>query len=105
VTGPVFTKEQLLQRLRRNARPILDCGVERLELFGSFARNEGRPGSDIDLLVEFRPGWKTYDNFLALSVLLEALLGHPVELVTRESLSPYLGPSILSEAEDVALRA
>jgi len=101
----IVNKQQLLQRLRASAGPIFACGVKRLELFGSFVRDEGGPESDVDFLVEFQPGQKTYDNFLALSALLEDLLGQPVELVTRESLSPYLGPSILSEAEDVALRA
>lgn len=105
VTASIVNKDQLLERLRGSARPILDCGVERLELFGSFVRDEGGPESDVDLLVEFRPGEKTYDNLMALSILLEELLGHSVELVTRESLSPYLGPSILSEAEDCALRS
>ena len=101
----IVKKDQLLECLRGSAGRILACGVERLELFGSFVRDQAGPGSDVDLLVEFRPGEKTYDNFLALSFLLEELLGHPVELVTREALSPYLGPKILSEAQDVALRA
>lgn len=101
----IASKAQLLERVRASAAQIRACGVQRLELFGSYVRDEGGPGSDVDFVVEFNPGDKTYDNFLALSTLLEELLGHPVELVTRESLSPYLGPSILSEAEDVALRA
>jgi len=105
MAAAVVNKHQLVKRLRESAGPILACGVERLELFGSFARDEGGPESDVDFLVRFRPGQKTYDNFLALSALLEELLGHSVELVTRESLSPYIAPSILSEAEDVALRA
>jgi predicted nucleotidyltransferase len=56
-------------------------------------------------LVEFEPGQKTYDHFIELSSLLEQHLGRRVELVTREALSPHLGPRILSEAEDVALGA
>lgn len=59
----------------------------------------------MDLLVEFQTGWKTYDNFLDLAELLEEILGRPVELLTRESLSPYIGLRILQEAEDVALGA
>jgi predicted nucleotidyltransferase len=105
MTRPIVSKAQILERLRASAEQIRACGVRRLELFGSFVRDEGGPGSDIDFVVDFNPDEKTYDNFLALSKLLEELLGHPVELVTRESLSPYLGPSILNEAEDVALRA
>jgi predicted nucleotidyltransferase len=80
---------------------IRALGVARLALFGSVLRNEARPDSDVDVLVEFVPGAKTYDHFLALSELLEQRLGRPVELVTTEALSPYIGPRILAEAQDV----
>jgi predicted nucleotidyltransferase len=73
-------------------------------LFGSVVRGEATPDSDVDLLVEFAPGEKTYDRFMALSDLLERLLGHRVELVTVEALSPFIGPHIQAEAADV-LRA
>ena len=84
---------------------ITSLGVRRLALFGSVVRNEARPDSDVDVLVEFDPARKTFDNFLALSELLERLLDHRVELVTTEALSPYIGPHILSEAEDVVRAA
>jgi uncharacterized protein len=70
-------------------------------LFGSVVRDQARLDSDVDLLVQFAPGAKTYSHFLALAELLEARLGHRVELVTVEALSPFLGPRILAEAEDV----
>lgn len=76
-------------------------GVSRLALFGSFARNEQNARSDIDLLDEFAPGRKTFDNFNAVYDLLEESVGCPVELVTKESLSPHIGPRILCEAEYV----
>lgn len=49
------------------------------------------------------PGKKTFDNFIDLSETLEELLHRRVELVTRESLSPYIGPRILDEIEYVPL--
>ncbi len=58
----------------------------------------------MDLLVEFAPGEKSFDRFMALSDLLERVLSHRVELVTVEALSPFIGPHILAEAADV-LRA
>lgn len=87
--------------LAESEREIRALGVARLALFGSVLRNEARPDSDVDVLVEFVPGAKTYDHFLALSELLEQRLGRPVELVTTEALSPYIGPRILAEAQDV----
>lgn len=93
-----------MERLVASEPEIRALGVERLALFGSVARDEARSDSDVDLLVQFFPGAKTYERFLALSELLEERLGHPVELVTVEALSPFLGPHILAEAQNV-LRA
>ena len=84
---------------------ILRLGVHRLALFGSVQRNEARADSDVDVLVEFEPGQKTFDHLLALGDLLEHTLQHGVELVTAESLSPYLRPYILAEAQDVVRAA
>jgi predicted nucleotidyltransferase len=97
-------KEDIIGRLQPAEAQIRSLGVRRLALFGSVARGEARPDSDVDLLVEFAPGQKTFDRFLALSELLETLLECPVELVTTEALSPFIGPHILAEAADV-LRA
>ena len=95
------TREQAIERLLASEPEIRALGVQRLALFDSVARSEARIDSDVDLLVQFFPGAKTYDCFLALSELLEARLGRTVELVTVEALSPFLGPHILAEAENV----
>ena len=83
----------------------MQLGVLRLGLFGSFARDEANEDSDVDLLVEFAPGGKSFDRFLALADLLEEDLGRPVELVTPESLSRHIGPHILREVRYVSLAA
>ena len=57
----------------------------------------------MDLLVDFDPRKKTFANYFELSVLLEQILGRRIELVTRQSLSPILGPYILNEVEDVQI--
>jgi hypothetical protein len=61
--------------------------------------------SDIDLLIEFDAPAKTFDNFMALSFFLEDLFDQKVEIVTKESLSPYIGPHILNEIEYVTIAA
>jgi hypothetical protein len=99
-----LTRDEVVQRLLASEPEIRALGVQRLALFGSVLRDEARPDSDVDLLVQFFPGAKTYDRFLALSDLLEACLGRRVELITTEALSPFIGPRILAEAQDV-LRA
>lgn len=98
-------KQEILDALRRQGEAISALGVKRVGLFGSFVRGEQHEGSDVDLLVEFKPGRKTFDSFTQLAFLLEDALGGPVDLVTIESLSPYIGPYILEEVEYVNLAA
>ena len=99
------TKDDVKAALRESRERLRALGVSRIGLFGSFAREEQRRDSDIDMLVEFAPERKTFDNFMALSFFLEDLFGRRVELVTSESLSPYIGPHILKEVEYVSLAA
>ncbi|MBL8218043.1 MAG: nucleotidyltransferase family protein [Bryobacterales bacterium] len=99
-----LTTERAIERLLAAEPQIRALGVQRLALFGSVARGQARPDSDVDILVQFTPGAKTFRRFLALNELLEDILGRRVELVTTEALSPFLGPRILAEAKDV-LRA
>jgi predicted nucleotidyltransferase len=104
VPTPVRNHDQAVERLARCESQIRALGVTRLALFGSVARGEPRADSDVDVLVQFGPGTKSYARFLTLSDLLEAHLGRRVELVTTEAASPFIGPRILAEAQDV-LRA
>jgi hypothetical protein len=75
-------------------------GVTRLAVFGSAARGELRPDSDVDVLVEFRES--TFDNYMGLKFDLIDLLGRSVDLVTVAALKPRLRERILAEACDVA---
>jgi predicted nucleotidyltransferase len=99
-----LSRDEAVRRLQTVEAEIRLLGVRRLALFGSVLRDEARPDSDVDLLVEFTPGEKSFDRFMALADLLESVLERRVELVTTEALSPYIGPHILAEAADV-LRA
>ena len=95
----VQTKAQLFAVLDSHQAQLKRFGVKRCGLFGSFVRDQGTPNSDIDLLVEFEPGRKTFDNFIGLVFYLEDLIERKIDLVTLESLSPYIGPHILQEVE------
>jgi predicted nucleotidyltransferase len=99
----VANRAEVLKVLAASRSRLRELGVADLRVFGSFARDEAGPASDLDLLVSFATGRKTYDSFLDLSEWLEKVTGRPVELVTREGLSPYLGPVILREAVAVPL--
>lgn len=99
--GTVQKKEEVLDILMAHRKEIENFGVRRLGLFGSFKKGTQDEGSDVDVLIEFVPGKKNFRNFIRLAFLLEDLLQRKVELVTVESLSPYLKPRILTEVEYV----
>jgi predicted nucleotidyltransferase len=104
-TTPVQTKTQVLALLQEHDQELYRFGVKRCGIFGSFVRDAKiHPQSDVDILVAFEPDQKTFDNFMNLSFFLEALFGRTVDLVTVESLSPYIGPRILDEVEYVSIR-
>ena len=98
---PVQTKSDVIERLQQQREQLRALGVARLGLFGSFVRDEAGPDSDVDLLVDFQEGRKTFDGFFELIDFLEELLGRNVELLTRPGLSPYIGPHILRTTEYV----
>ena len=98
------TKEHVLSVIRTHAA-LSEFGVKRCGVFGSFVRDQPTSTSDVDILVEFESGKKTFDNYIHLAFFLEDLLGRPVDLITPESLSPHIGPHILREVEYVSLGA
>lgn len=96
-----MNRTQALQALAR-AKPELEkrFGVVRLALFGSTARDEARPGSDVDVMVVF-DGPATSQRYFGVQFYLEDLLGCPVDLVTDKALRTELRPFIEREAVNV----
>jgi len=72
-------------------------GVIRIGLFGSVIRGEQTYKSDIDILVELKDEYKTLKNYVTLVDYLESFLDSKVDLVTVESLDPYIQQYILNE--------
>ncbi|MGE0683250.1 MAG: nucleotidyltransferase family protein [Candidatus Binatia bacterium] len=68
------TKEEIVAALLERQEQIQALGVKRLNLFGSFVREQQTSQSDVDLLVEFEQGQKTFDHFMQLAFLLEEIL-------------------------------
>jgi predicted nucleotidyltransferase len=79
------------------------AGVVRLGIFGSVARGETRPDSDVDALVQFKPSACSIDNLLEVGDALEQAFNRRVDLVTEDSLSPYIAPHVMREIRYVDL--
>ena len=75
--------------------------VRRLAVFGSALRDDFRPESDLDILVEFTPGHTPGLRFFGVEEELSQLLGRRVDLNTSASLSPYFREEVLKEARDI----
>ncbi len=92
-------REKALRILSENREEIEEFGVVRLAIFGSVARDEAGPESDVDVLVELDPGARVgLFEFVRLKMRLEELLGSPVDLVTKDSLKERLRDEVLEEA-------
>lgn len=80
--------DSVQNRLPEIHRTCTQLGVHRLAFFGSILREDFGPGSDVDVLVEFGPhrGHTPFEQYFELKERLERLFGHPVDLVTKESI-------------------
>lgn len=82
--------------LEKNREAIKEFGVRELGIFGSFARNEQRPDSDVDVLVEMDR--HTFDAYMGLLFFLEDLFGRKVDLVVKDTIKPMIRNRVLREA-------
>jgi len=89
-------KQEILDTLGTNEAKIKRFGVRSLSLFGSSARREDTPESDLDFVVEFEK--KSFDSYMDLKLFLEELFDRPVDLVLADGIKPRLRATILREA-------
>jgi len=91
------SREQILHVLALHREELKGLRVKSLALFGSVARNEARPESDVDLLVEFNQPVGIFE-FLDLKEYLERILECEVDLVTPDAPKHQVRAQILKEA-------
>jgi predicted nucleotidyltransferase len=98
-----MTREAILETLRRSREELRrDYGVESMALFGSAARGDAGPSSDIDVLIDVERTISLF-QLVALQLRLQELLDAPkVDVVLREAIFPPLRERILAEALRVA---
>ena len=90
-------RDQLVKNLSSHRKEIEAFGVKSLAIFGSIARGEAGPDSDIDILVEFQ-GKATFSQYMKLKIFLQDMLGYSIDLVTPKALKPRLKPHIERDA-------
>lgn len=90
---------RVLKLLAKERETLRSFGVVRIRIFGSFARNEQRPDSDVDLLVELEHPVGLFE-FMDIQQHLEKLLKRRVDLATAEMLHPSMKDRILTECID-----
>jgi hypothetical protein len=71
--------------------------IREIGVFGSYVRGEQREESDIDILVEFEDGYKTFDNYMELKFFLEEILNSKIDLVIKTTIRDEIKQNILSE--------
>ena len=91
----MLTAEDIMKMINQHCKEIQKYGVKRIGLFGSYRTNNQHRKSDVDILVEFKKGKKTFDNYMELKFFLEKLFGRSVDLVVKEAVKLELKPSIL----------
>ena len=90
-------RDQILVLLKRHKRQLKKYGIHSLSIFGSVARDQALPNSDIDILVDFEKPVGLFE-YARLKLYLESVLGREVDLVTPEALREELREGILREA-------
>ncbi len=99
-----MSKHEIEQAVRASEARLRARGVKSLAVFGSFARGEAGPDSDVDLLVEFDRPIGLF-RLVQVQLDLEEILGRRVDLVPRNSLHRALRDSVLAEAEELLAAA
>jgi predicted nucleotidyltransferase len=84
-------RDDIIATLRAAEPELRRRGIRHAALFGSVARGEERPGSDIDILVEFEPGEEgTVYDYVRLKEYVAGLFDGPVDVIDRDALKPHL---------------
>jgi predicted nucleotidyltransferase len=94
-----MNNSEALETLRRSESDLRARGVRRAAVFGSVARGDSHPDSDIDIIVEIDPeAHLTVFDYAGLKDYIASLFDGPVDVVNRDALKPYVRPSAAADA-------
>ena len=98
------TVQNIEKTLLENNEILKNLGVSKLFLFGSVAKGQNTQISDLDFVVQFQAGKKSFDNFMDLSFTLEELFYTKIDLITEDSLKGNMKKIIMSEVIPFEIR-
>jgi predicted nucleotidyltransferase len=91
--------QEIIAKLRENEAALRARGVTHAALFGSRARGDNRPDSDIDIMIEVDPAAPVgVYEYVALKDYIAGLFDGPVDVVSRDGLKPYVRPAATADA-------
>jgi uncharacterized protein len=90
--------EDIIKRIKAQAEAVRSLGATALYIYGSRARGDDRPDSDLDVFVDFDPGRFSFVELVALEEMLARELGLKVQLATHDALHPLVKSAIEQEA-------
>jgi uncharacterized protein len=94
-----MNSSEVLETLRRSETALRARGVRRAALFGSRARGDNQPDSDIDIMVEIDPAARiTVFDYVGIKEYIAGLFDGPVDVVSRDNLKPYVRPAATADA-------
>jgi predicted nucleotidyltransferase len=94
-----MNRNEVIARLKDNEAALRARGVSHAALFGSRARGDHRPDSDIDIMIEFDPAARvTLFGYVGLKTYIAGLFDGPVDIVNRDGLKPHVKPVAMTDA-------
>src|SRR3954469_6009310 len=99
----MFTAESVISKLKADKQILKDLHLSGIGLFGSAARGDNSDKSDLDFLVDYVTGFKNLKNLMKVVDYLEENFGSNIDVVTKESLTPYFYSCIIKDIKYVRI--
>ena len=91
-------KDEILSTIKKYLPELMEYGIEKIGIFGSVTHTDASSANDIDILISFIPGKKTFDNYMDVKFLLQDILRNErIDLVIEESLKNRIKPHIYKD--------